>query len=88
MLGADIAAGAAAGSAADLAAKLRGAGIAAEPVLDAAALVADEQLASRGFFVAVEHPEWGRRCLVGVPWRPHGQAPLALRPPPRLAAGV
>jgi crotonobetainyl-CoA:carnitine CoA-transferase CaiB-like acyl-CoA transferase len=56
-----------------------------EPVLDAAALVADEQLAARGFFVAVEHPEWGTRRLVGLPWRPHGAAALPLRPPPVLA---
>ena len=56
-----------------------------EPVLDAVALVADEQLAARGFFVAVEHPTWGTRRLVGVPWRPYGGPPLPLRPPPLLA---
>lgn len=55
-----------------------------EPVLDAVALVADEQLSSRGFFVEVAHPEWGSRRLVGLPWRPHGEPALPLRPPPLL----
>ncbi len=72
--------------AADLAAELRAAGVIAEPVLDAADLIASPQLDSRGFFVPVEHPEWGRRQLVGVPWRPFGAAPLALGTPPQLNA--
>ena len=69
---------------ADLAAELRSAGIAAEQVVDAAALVESPQLASREFFVPVEHDEWGRRRLVGIPWRRFGGPPLALRPPPHL----
>ena len=56
-----------------------------EPVLDAAALVADAQLAAREFFVSVEHAEWGTRRLVGIPWRQYGEAPLRLGPPPLLA---
>jgi crotonobetainyl-CoA:carnitine CoA-transferase CaiB-like acyl-CoA transferase len=83
-LGDDIGAATAGAPAADLAGTLRSAGIAAEAVVDAAALVAEAQLASRGFFVAVEHPEWGNRRLVGVPWRPYGQTAVALRPPPLL----
>ena len=55
-----------------------------EPVLDADALVADPQMAARGFFVPVEHPEWGPRGLVGLPWRPYGEPPLPLGPPPLL----
>jgi crotonobetainyl-CoA:carnitine CoA-transferase CaiB-like acyl-CoA transferase len=67
-----------------LAAELRAAGLVAEAVLAPADLVADEQLAARGFFAPVEHPEWGARRLVGIPWRVSGEAPLTLRPPPRL----
>ena len=70
--------------ASELAAALRGAGVAAEPVARAADLVGDAQLASRGFFVEVEHPEWGRRRLIGLPWRPVGEGPLPLGAPPRL----
>ena len=67
-----------------LAASLRSVGVAAEPVLDAAALIEDPQLEARGFFVPVEHTEWGLRRIVGIPWRPFGESPLTLRPPPRL----
>jgi crotonobetainyl-CoA:carnitine CoA-transferase CaiB-like acyl-CoA transferase len=69
---------------AELAASLRRAGVVAEPVVTAADLVASPALAERGLFVPVEHPEWGRKRLVGVPWRPHGGPPLPLRPPPPL----
>jgi crotonobetainyl-CoA:carnitine CoA-transferase CaiB-like acyl-CoA transferase len=69
---------------ADLAAELRAAGIVAEQVVGAEALVESPQLASREFFVPVEHDEWGRRRLVGIPWRRFGEPPLALRPPPHL----
>jgi crotonobetainyl-CoA:carnitine CoA-transferase CaiB-like acyl-CoA transferase len=70
----------------ELAAELRSAGVIAEAVVDATDLIASPQLASRGFFVPVEHPEWGRRRLVGLPWRPFGGAPLALGTPPSLDA--
>jgi crotonobetainyl-CoA:carnitine CoA-transferase CaiB-like acyl-CoA transferase len=72
--------------AAGLAADLRTAGVIAEAVADASALVEDAQLDERGFFVPVDHPEWGRRRLVGVPWRVYGEQPLPLRPPPLLEA--
>lgn len=74
--------------AAELAAALRRAGVVAEEVLDAAGLLASAQLAARGFFAPVDHPEWGRRRLVGIPWRPYGAPPLPLRPPPRLEPAV
>jgi crotonobetainyl-CoA:carnitine CoA-transferase CaiB-like acyl-CoA transferase len=69
---------------AELAAELRSAGIVAEQVVGAEALIESPQLASREFFVSVEHDEWGRRRLVGIPWRRFGEPPLALRPPPNL----
>ena len=67
-----------------LATELRSAGIIAEQVVGAEALVESPQLASREFFVPVEHDEWGRRRLIGIPWRRYGGPPLPLRPPPRL----
>ena len=69
----------------DVAAELRGVGIPAEEVMQAAALIVSPQLAARGFLTEVEHPMWGRRRLVGVPWRPFGGPAIALRPPPLLA---
>jgi crotonobetainyl-CoA:carnitine CoA-transferase CaiB-like acyl-CoA transferase len=69
---------------AELAAELRAAGIPAEPVMSAADLLANAQLASRGFLTTVEHREWGRRRLVGIPWRPFGAPPIALGAPPPL----
>ena len=48
------------------------------------ALLDDEQLTARGFFVEVEHPELGRRFLYpgapylfnGTPWRAYRRPPL------------
>jgi hypothetical protein len=42
------------------------------------------QFVARDFFTAVEHPKWGRRRLIGIPWRPYGQPPIALAPAPLL----
>jgi crotonobetainyl-CoA:carnitine CoA-transferase CaiB-like acyl-CoA transferase len=70
--------------ASDLAGELREVGVLAERVLDAADLLASEQLTAREFFVPVEHAEWGRRDLVGLPWRPLGEAPFPLGTPPHL----
>jgi crotonobetainyl-CoA:carnitine CoA-transferase CaiB-like acyl-CoA transferase len=69
----------------DLARELRGVGVPAEQVMSAADLLADPQLAGREFLSPVEHPVWGRRRLVGIPWRPYGGPALALAPPPLLA---
>jgi crotonobetainyl-CoA:carnitine CoA-transferase CaiB-like acyl-CoA transferase len=49
------------------------------------ALLDDEQLAARGYFVEVEHPELGRRfrypgapyLFNGTPWRVYRRPPLA-----------
>jgi len=69
---------------ADLAARLRGEGLLAEAVTDARELVEDPQLTAREFFVTVDHPEWGRRRLVGLPWRQFGRGPIPLGAPPLL----
>jgi crotonobetainyl-CoA:carnitine CoA-transferase CaiB-like acyl-CoA transferase len=66
------------------ASRLRAAGVFAEACATPADLVASEQLASRGMFVPVAHPDWGERRLVGIPWRPVGASAIPLRPPPLL----
>jgi crotonobetainyl-CoA:carnitine CoA-transferase CaiB-like acyl-CoA transferase len=75
-------------SASSLARELQEAGVPASVVLTAADLVADEHLAQRGFFPEIEHPLWGRRRLIGIPWRFVGQEPFSLTPPPRLGSGA
>jgi crotonobetainyl-CoA:carnitine CoA-transferase CaiB-like acyl-CoA transferase len=70
--------------AAQLAAELRAVGVAAEAVASAADLLESPQLSARDFFTGVEHVEWGRRRLVGIPWREAGAPAIALRPPPLL----
>ncbi|MBL7488159.1 CoA transferase [Frankia sp. AgB1.9] len=69
-----------------LARDLRAAGVAAEEVVGPRQLPESAGLRSRDFFTSVEHPEWGRRRLIGIPWRPFGQPAIALGAPPRLAA--
>ena len=71
-----------------LASALRRKGIAAERVASAAELVADVQLAARGFFTAVHHPHWGERLLIGVPWRLYGQPAVPLGTPPLLGEAL
>lgn len=71
-----------------LAERLQALGVAAQAVVGAADLIGDPQLEARGFFVQVEHAEWGRRPIVGIPWRPFGAGPLALRASPLLGAKV
>jgi crotonobetainyl-CoA:carnitine CoA-transferase CaiB-like acyl-CoA transferase len=68
----------------DLVTELSAAGIPVEEVVQAADLLKTDQLCSRGFFTEVEHPEWGRRGLVGIPWRVHGGPPIQLGAPPLL----
>jgi len=59
--------------------------VAAAEVAVPAGLIVDPHLAHRGFFSEVDHPDWGRRRLIGLPWRVAGQPAFALRPPPLLA---
>jgi crotonobetainyl-CoA:carnitine CoA-transferase CaiB-like acyl-CoA transferase len=59
--------------AAELANTVRAAGVEAETVIPARQLPADEHLAWRDFFTAVDHPEWGSRKLILSPLRPPGR---------------
>jgi len=68
----------------ELARELRGVGIAAERVASPADLLDDSDLAARGIFAPVCHPTWGERRLIGIPWRPFGEAALPLGAPPLL----
>jgi crotonobetainyl-CoA:carnitine CoA-transferase CaiB-like acyl-CoA transferase len=44
-------------------------GVPASVVLNAADLLADEQLADRGYFLDVSHPQAGRHQYAGLPWQ-------------------
>jgi crotonobetainyl-CoA:carnitine CoA-transferase CaiB-like acyl-CoA transferase len=69
-----------------LASVLRAHGVAAEEVIEAVRLVEVPQLVARDFFTAVEHTVWGRRRIVGIPWRPYGGPAIALGAAPLLRA--
>jgi crotonobetainyl-CoA:carnitine CoA-transferase CaiB-like acyl-CoA transferase len=71
-------------AAADLVTTLRSVGLIVEVPIPPARLADDEHLVDRGFFTTVEHPEWGSRGLIGIPWRPEGRGALPLAPPPCL----
>jgi crotonobetainyl-CoA:carnitine CoA-transferase CaiB-like acyl-CoA transferase len=70
----------------ELAHALRAAGIIAEPLLPPDQMLDDNHLSQRGFFATVDHPEWGHRHLIGIPWRAAGEQPIPLRAPPLFAA--
>jgi crotonobetainyl-CoA:carnitine CoA-transferase CaiB-like acyl-CoA transferase len=44
-------------------------GVPASAVLNAADLLADEQLAARGYFLDITHPQAGRHRYAGLPWQ-------------------
>jgi crotonobetainyl-CoA:carnitine CoA-transferase CaiB-like acyl-CoA transferase len=48
---------------------LQAAGVAAGPVMSVADLMDDPHLRARGFVVAIDHPEVGRRTVAGLPAR-------------------
>lgn len=64
-----------------LARLLQASGIQASLVLEASDLIADSHLKSRMFFAEIDHPLWGARKLIGLPWRIAGQQPIPLRAP-------
>lgn len=66
--------------------ELHRAGVPAAVVADAERLVDDEQLAAFGLYTEVEHPTWGRRRIVGLPWRFVGEPAVVLAAPPRFGA--
>ncbi|HET6793417.1 MAG TPA: CoA transferase, partial [Acidimicrobiales bacterium] len=71
----------------DLAGDLRQAGVRAEAACTPVDLIGDPHLAERGFFVTVDHPEYGSKRLAGLPWRRAGGEAWPLRPPPLLGGG-
>ncbi len=62
---------------------LQSAGVPAGPSLSIEEMVNDPQLNQRGFFVAPEHPEVGKRMLEGVPWKSNTCEPV-FKPAPLL----
>jgi crotonobetainyl-CoA:carnitine CoA-transferase CaiB-like acyl-CoA transferase len=67
-----------------LAQELRAVGVDAEEVISGRQLPDVAQLGERDFFTWVDHPEWGRKRLIGIPWRPYGQPAIPLGAPPQL----
>lgn len=63
---------------------LQQAGVPAGAVLNAAELVSNPHLASRGFFLEIDHPETGRRLHCGLPFRISDTPAPSLRPAPCL----
>ena len=59
---------------------LQAAALAAFPVMDTKDLAEDPHLNERGYFVALEHPEIGRRKHGGIPWR-LSETPVTVRRP-------
>jgi len=59
---------------------LQQAGIAAYPALDGRDMLANPQVAARGFFVELEHPEVGKRRHLGIPWK-MSRTPCEVRHP-------
>ena len=63
---------------------LQQAGIAAGASFNTKDLLNDRHLKARGFVWSVDHPETGRRRMLGVPWRISGMAPVQVRRAPLL----
>jgi crotonobetainyl-CoA:carnitine CoA-transferase CaiB-like acyl-CoA transferase len=63
---------------------LQRAGVAAGPSLSASELVDDPHLKERGLFVEIDHPEVGRRRMVGLPVRLSSNLPLNYEHAPLL----
>jgi crotonobetainyl-CoA:carnitine CoA-transferase CaiB-like acyl-CoA transferase len=57
-------------------------GVLVEHVAVVGDLIKDDHLEARGYFVEVNHPEWGKRRILGVPWRPEGSTAMVLGHPP------
>jgi benzylsuccinate CoA-transferase BbsF subunit len=63
---------------------LQGAGVAAIPTLSDDMVSRDPHIKERDLFVEIEHPELGRRLVVGPPWRLSGTPVKVRRPAPLL----
>ena len=68
----------------DAARALQAAGVAAGPVMDAVALMADDHFRARGVIVEMDHPEVGPREVAGLPMRFSDMPIPAHYPAPRL----
>ena len=79
-----LAAWAAGRGAAEAAASLQGAGIAAGPVVPATALRDDPHLAARGFWLEAERRHVGRHLVPRAPYALDGARPAFVRPAPTL----
>jgi benzylsuccinate CoA-transferase BbsF subunit len=66
--------------------ELQRVGVAAYPSLSNKDLAENEHLRDRGFLVALEHPEVGKRIHAGVPWTMSG-TPTKVRKPAPLRGG-
>jgi crotonobetainyl-CoA:carnitine CoA-transferase CaiB-like acyl-CoA transferase len=64
---------------------LQAVGVACAPVWGAAELVSLEHLHERGLLHKVEHPVWGERTLIGLPWTVDGR-PVEIGATPLLGA--
>jgi crotonobetainyl-CoA:carnitine CoA-transferase CaiB-like acyl-CoA transferase len=63
---------------------LRQAGIFAGPLWGVREVSESDHLADRGFFAHITHQKWGKRRLIGLPWRFVGSGAIELGPPPVL----
>ena len=63
---------------------LQVAGVPAGPSFNAKDLLNDPHLKARGFVRSVDHPEAGRRRLLGVPWRISDMKSVKINRPPLL----
>lgn len=70
----------------EVAETLQQAGVAAFPSLSNKDLATDPHLTERGYLVALEHPEVGRRIHAGIPWKMSGTPCSVKRPAPLLGA--
>jgi len=63
---------------------LQNAGVAAAPTLSGEMVSKDAHSIERGFFTEVEHPELGKRIVVGAPWRLSATPAKTPRPAPLM----
>jgi crotonobetainyl-CoA:carnitine CoA-transferase CaiB-like acyl-CoA transferase len=66
--------------------ELQAVGVAAYPPLSNRDLAENEHLRNRGFLVALQHPEVGRRIHAGVPWTMSGTPTKVRKPAPLRGA--
>ena len=70
-----------------LTARLQSSGIPAYIARTPAGLLSDEQVAARGFFVKLNHPELGELRIIALPWKVAGEPRSGYRSAPLLGEG-